>query len=57
MNLYKINELKERIRYNEKQLLKSRSYSEYEFYMKQIDYYKEKLNKIKEGKIKWANKN
>ena len=52
MNLYKINELKERIRYNEKQLLKSRSYSEYEFYMKQIDYYKEKLNKIKEGKIK-----
>ena len=44
-----INELKERIRYNEKQLLKSRSYSEYEFYMKQIDYYKEKLNKIKGG--------
>ena len=32
-----------------KQLLKSRSYSEYEFYMKQIDYYKEKLNKIKGG--------
>ena len=50
MNLYKINDLKDKIRYNEKQLLKSRNYSEYEFYMKQIDYYKEKLNKIKEGK-------
>ena len=50
MNLYKINELKDKIKYNEKQLLKSRSYSEYEFYMKQLDYYKEILNKLREDK-------